>query len=40
VPEVQVSYFIYFCWLLLPMLGALLINFWILKKRKQADAPV
>lgn len=40
VPEVNVSYFIYFMILLFPMLSALLINFWLLKKRKQAEAPV
>ena len=40
VPEVNVSYFIYFIILLLPMLSVLLINFWILKKRKQVDAPL
>jgi uncharacterized protein len=37
VPEVQISYFLYFCWLLLPMLGALLINFFLLKKKKQVE---
>jgi membrane protease YdiL (CAAX protease family) len=36
VPEVQVGYFIYFCILLIPMLSALLINFLLLKKQKQA----
>lgn len=35
VPQVQVSYFIFFCILLLPMLGALLINYFILRRRKQ-----
>ena len=34
-PEVQVSYFIYFVWLLLPVISALVINFLLLKKRKQ-----
>ena len=36
VPEVQVGYFIYFCILLIPMLSALLINFFILKRQEQA----
>ena len=36
VPEVQVGYFIYFCILLIPMLSALLINFFMLKRQKQA----
>lgn len=40
VPEVNVSYFIYFMILLFPMLSALLINFLLLKKRKQSEAPV
>jgi hypothetical protein len=35
VPEVQVGYFIYFCILLIPMLSALLINFFLLKRQKQ-----
>jgi len=39
VTEFVISYFIYFSWLILPLLSALLINFWILKKRKQADEP-
>jgi membrane protease YdiL (CAAX protease family) len=37
VPEVNVSYFIYFTILFLPMISALLIDFWILKKRKQVN---
>ena len=36
VPEVQIGYFIYFCILLIPMLSALLINFFMLKRQKQA----
>jgi uncharacterized protein len=36
VPEVTVGYFIYFCILLVPMLSALLINFFMLKRLKQA----
>ncbi|MEP7255192.1 MAG: CPBP family intramembrane glutamic endopeptidase [Ferruginibacter sp.] len=36
VPEVQVGYFIYFCILLIPMLSALLINFFMLKRQRQA----
>ena len=35
VPEVTVGYFIYFCVIYLPMLSALLINFFMLKKMKQ-----
>jgi uncharacterized protein len=35
VPEVTVSYFIYFCIFLLPMVSALLINFFLLKRRKE-----
>jgi membrane protease YdiL (CAAX protease family) len=35
VPEVQVSYFTFLCILLLPMLSALLINFFVLKRKQQ-----
>lgn len=35
--EVQVGYFIYFCILFVPMLSALLINFFMLKRQKQAE---
>jgi membrane protease YdiL (CAAX protease family) len=35
VPVVQVSYFVYFLWLFFPMLSALVINFLLLKKKKQ-----
>jgi membrane protease YdiL (CAAX protease family) len=35
VPQVQVSYFTYFVIIFLPMLAALLINFLLLKKKKQ-----
>jgi membrane protease YdiL (CAAX protease family) len=35
VPELQISYFIFLCILLLPMLSALLINFFILKRKQQ-----
>ena len=35
VPEVTVSYFIYFCIIYIPMLSALLVNFFMLKKMKQ-----
>ncbi len=35
VPEVTVSYFVYFCIVFVPMLSALLINFFMLKKIKQ-----
>jgi len=39
VPEVTVSYFIYFCILLIPLLSAILINFFILKKMQQEPIP-
>lgn len=35
VPQVTVGYFIYFCVVFVPMIAALLINFFILKKMKQ-----
>jgi membrane protease YdiL (CAAX protease family) len=35
VPDVQVSYFIYFCMLLIPIGSFLLVNYFILRKRKQ-----
>jgi len=38
VPEVQVSYFIFALVVFLPMLSALLINFFLLKKKKQVKA--
>lgn len=34
-PAVTVSYFVYFTMFLLPMISMLLINFWIIKRRKQ-----
>jgi uncharacterized protein len=37
VPEVTVSYFIYFCIFLLPMVSALLINYLLLKRRKKIE---
>jgi len=37
VPDVQVSWFIFFVVLLTPMLSALVINFLLLRKRKQAN---
>lgn len=37
VPDVKLSYFIFLCILLLPMLSVLLINYFILKKRKQVE---
>lgn len=37
VPDIQVSYFIYFCILLLPMTSALLINYLLLRRRKQVE---
>lgn len=39
VAEVTVGYFIFFCIIYLPMLSALLINFFVLKKMKQQEAP-
>lgn len=39
VPEVTVSYFIYFCIIYLPILGALLVNFFMLKKMQQQPIP-
>jgi len=36
VPEVTVGYFIYFCIIFMPMLSALIINFFMLKRQKQA----
>jgi len=36
VPQVQVSYFTFLCILLLPMLSALLINFFILKRKNSS----
>lgn len=38
VAEVTVGYFIYFCIIFLPMLSALLINFFMLKRMKQEPA--
>lgn len=35
VPELQVSYFVYFCILLIPMLSAIMINYFILRKQRQ-----
>ena len=35
VPEVQVSYFIFFCIVFIPLLSAILINFFMLKRVKQ-----
>jgi len=37
VPDIQVSYFIYFCILLLPMTSAMLINYLLLRRRKQVE---
>ncbi|MBP8114653.1 MAG: CPBP family intramembrane metalloprotease [Chitinophagaceae bacterium] len=39
VPQVTVGYFIYFCVVYVPMLSALLINFFVLRKMKQQEAP-
>lgn len=39
VPQVTVGYFIYFCIIYVPTLSALLINFFILRKMKQQEAP-
>lgn len=38
VPEVTVGYFIFFCIIYLPMLSALLINFFMLKRMRQEPA--
>lgn len=38
VPQVKVGYLIYFCVIYLPMLSALLINFFMIRKTKQATA--
>jgi membrane protease YdiL (CAAX protease family) len=37
IPVVSVSYFIFFCILLFPVISALLTNYLLLKKRKQAE---
>jgi membrane protease YdiL (CAAX protease family) len=37
VPEVQVSYLAFFSILILPILSALAINFFLIKKKKQVD---
>lgn len=37
VPEVTVSYFVFFCILLLPMLSVLTINYFLLKKRMRVE---
>ena len=37
VPEMQVSYFTFFCIVFLPIISAMLIDFFLLKRRKQAD---
>jgi len=37
IPQVQVSYFIFFLITFFPMLSALLINFFLLKKKKQVE---
>jgi len=39
VPEVTVSYFVYFCIVFLPLLSALIINFFMLRKIKQEPIP-
>ncbi len=38
VPEVSVGYFVYFCIIYLPLLSALLVNFFVLKRMKQEEA--
>jgi len=40
VSEVQVGYFIFFCITFIPLLSAILINFFMLKRMPQAAAPV
>ncbi len=35
VPEVTVGYLVYYCILLLPMLGAILVNYFMLRKKEQ-----
>ena len=37
VPNVEVSYFIFYLWLFLPILSAVVINFLLLRKRKQEE---
>ncbi len=39
VPEVQVSYFIFFCIIFIPLISAILINYFILKRMHQEPAP-
>jgi len=39
VPQVQVSYFIYFLVVWFPMLSALLVNFFLLRKKRQSAIP-
>ena len=39
VPEVQVGYFIYFCIAFIPLLSAMLINYFMLKRMPQAAIP-
>ena len=39
VPEVQVGYFIYFCIAFIPLLSAMLINYFMLKRMLQAAIP-
>jgi membrane protease YdiL (CAAX protease family) len=37
VPEVQVGYFVYFCIAFVPLLAAILINYFILKRKQQVE---
>ena len=39
VPEVQVGYFIFFCIILIPLLSAILINYFMLKQKQQEPIP-
>jgi hypothetical protein len=39
IPQVTVSYFIYFLVVFFPMLSALLINFFLLRRKKQIPMP-
>ena len=39
VPEVQVGYFIFFCIMLIPLLSAILINYFMLKRKPREPTP-
>jgi uncharacterized protein len=40
VPEVQVGYFIFFCIMVIPLLSAILINYFILRRQEQVLPPL